>query len=265
MNRYSLLIPVLLLLTGCDSLDLQTADADIPVVQAYLQPDSPIEVEIWRQLIFQSEDTTQMFLTDLGVFLSNGDDTYHLVHTDSGRYTHEDIVVSPGQQWTLSFTYRDKEVGANTLIPGKPENFQSSGSTIEVFSFGGGFGGGTPPSPPEPIDLTWDNPEGNYHMIVVENTEEDPELINEDTDRPPRNFRNAPTQSSSQELNPFTFNYYGRHRVILYQLNPEYAALYEQLGTSSLDIVAPPSNISEGLGIFTGIHTDTLFVEVVPQ
>ena len=58
---------------------------------------------------------------------------------------------------------------------------------------------------------------------------------------------------------------FGDHRVIVYRVNPEYAALYESASNSSLNISEPPTNINNGLGIFTGISSDTLFFKVIEK
>jgi hypothetical protein len=160
----------------------------------------------------------------------------------------------------LNFNYDSKELSSQTIIPSKPEGFASSATSIIVSGvYGGGMGAGIPL---EPVTLNWENDDNQYHMVVVENIETNPTLIYTDTDAPVRSFRNAPTIAVTQDLNMRSFSYYGNHRLILFKLNPEYAALYEQLGTSSLDIVAPPTNITNGLGIFTGINADTLYLSV---
>jgi hypothetical protein len=38
--------------------------------------------------------------------------------------------------------------------------------------------------------------------------------------------------------------------------------LYKFSGNTSLNISEPPTNIKNGFGIFTGINTDTLYVNV---
>jgi len=80
--------------------------------------------------------------------------------------------------------------------------------------------------------------------------------------RPPRMFRNSPMQGTSSQISPMSFSYYGTHRVILFRLNAEYSAIYQENGSNSLNLTAPNSNIENGLGIFTGINSDTLMIEV---
>ena len=55
------------------------------------------------------------------------------------------------------------------------------------------------------------------------------------------------------------------HRIVLFHLNPDYAALYKQSSTSTQHIATPPTRVVNGLGIFTGVNTDTLYVAVKPQ
>ncbi|MEM7368673.1 MAG: hypothetical protein AAF587_08705 [Bacteroidota bacterium] len=58
---------------------------------------------------------------------------------------------------------------------------------------------------------------------------------------------------------------FGTHRVIVFRVNAEYAALYESSGTSPVSLSQPPPNVENGLGIFSGISGDTLFFEVIKQ
>lgn len=150
------------------------------------------------------------------------------------------------------------------MIPPKPDGFIASTSSIAIPQFSPGSG--TFPTFPDPIELGWENPDGAYYLIVVENLETDPEAIfedNGDTNRPPRpTFRSEPEQTNTFEIGFQNFQYYGAHRVILFRLNAEYASLYDDNGNSSQNLTAPYSNVVGGLGIFTGLNADTLMVTV---
>jgi hypothetical protein len=52
------------------------------------------------------------------------------------------------------------------------------------------------------------------------------------------------------------------HNVILMHVNPDYAALYRSSGSTSQNISTPPTSITNGLGVFTGVNADTLKFEV---
>lgn len=256
--KYIALSSLLLILFSCEKIDLQTADPDVAVVESYINPGNEIQVKIKKQIVFDDPDSEGEFLAGLVVKIQHNDLWEELVYMYDSIYVLENIIVGAGDVYEMQFEYNDLVITSETTIPNQPEDFQSSSSTIEIPTMGPGSG------EIEKQELTWTNPDLDYHMVVVESVDEDAELIfDTDDDHPPRAFRNAPVQGDEQELSPMSFTYYGRHRVILYRLNPEYAALYEDLGTSSLDLVAPPSNIENGLGIFTGINADTLYVNVV--
>lgn len=253
-------------LSACQKIQLQTADSNVAVVEAYITPGNQLSLKVFRQLMFENGDTTITYLNDLDLKVSDGEQWFTLSNQDSGIYVNPAIQIEPGMLCSMAFDYNGEAISAETYIPGKPEDFSSSASSIEAFTFSDGVGG--PPEMSDPIALSWLNPEEDYFLIVVENIEDNPSLINDlddEDDRPQPVFRNTPIQSDSLDINARMFSYYGTHQIILFKLNPEYAALYEQLSSSSLDITAPPSNIVNGLGIFTGINSDTLYVEVVSK
>ena len=161
-------------------------------------------------------------------------------------------------------TFNSKDVSAYTYVPDKPSNFTQSATRIAIqrtdSSSGPPFGG----SMPDPIDLTWDNNDGSYYLLVIENIEETLDPIRDFGDaEPPGNiFRKQPTTSASEQIRPMELEYYGTHRLILYHVLPDYATLYDQNSNSSQNLANPSSSIVNGYGIFTGLNSDTLFLEV---
>lgn len=262
-------IILLMAFSACQKIQLQKSDSDVAVVEGYITPGNQLSLKVFRQLMFENGDTTITYLNDLDLKVSNGSQWFTLSNQDSGIYVNPAMHIEPGMLCSLAFEYNGKAISAETTIPGKPESFSSSAASIEAFTFsGGGPGAGGPPEMSDPISLSWLNPDEEYFLIVVENIEDNPSLItavDDENDRPQPVFRNTPVQSDSLDINAQMFSYYGTHQIILFKLNPEYAALYEQLSNSSLDITAPPTNIVNGLGIFTGINSDTLYVEVVSK
>lgn len=267
MKTLKYLSPILIFISilSCEDINLQTADTNVAVVESYIHPGAPIEITIKKQLVFNVEDTTSAYLNDLEVYVLDNEDTYLLTNTEDGKYVNPQLQIKSGTDYTLTFNYNNKQVKATTTVPSKPEAFAISASSIEVVSMSG-FGPGSGLSErPDPVEISYNNPDDHYHIIVVECIESSLQLINSSTDRPTRSFRSRPEQGSLQMLDPMQFTYYGTHQIILYRLNAEYADLYEQIEATSLDIEAPPSNVENGLGIFTGINSDTLIVEVVAQ
>ena len=258
--RPILLMSLLLFLYSCEKVNLQTANPNVAVVESYIHPGNEIQVKIKKQIVFDEEDGGD-FIKSLEVSIEHDGLWESLAYKYDSIYVLENTSVEAGNIYTVSFSYSEQEIFAETYIPHRPENFYCSSSTIEIPQFGPGMGN---PGSFETEALSWENPDSDYHMVVIESIEENAETIqDEDDEHPPRSFRNMPIQGEEQELSPMSFTYYGLHRVVLFRLNPEYAALYEDLGNSSLDISTPPSNITNGLGIFTGINADTLYINVV--
>jgi len=231
------------------------------VVEGYINVDHKISITVTKEIPFNSDDTVAQPIEALEILLTNNDNSELLSDLGSGVYESNSIIARTDEKYSIEFEYNGKSVSSETTIPTKPIDYHTSANSITITSFTPGSG--APPSFPEPIQLTWDNPDNRYFLVVVENIENNPTPIY-DTSRfdPKMFFRNEPLQTNLYELNMRSFGYYGTHRVILYNLNPEYAALYEDNGSSSLNLSTPISNINGGLGIFTGINSDTLYLEV---
>lgn len=255
------LIVISLVMISCQKLDLATADADVPVVEAYLNPAAEILIHVTHQLVYESSDTVVNPIEGLIITIQS-EDTSLVCLVDSAGYYRAPLKPVEGKTYTMSFIYNDKVVSATTTILAKPSNFATSSTTVTI-GMGGEPGSGDPPTPPTPITLTWDNYDMSYYMVVTESIDSSPEPIFDTAEVvPERIFRSTPERIATQELNPRSFFYYGSHRIILFHLNADYAQLYDESSTSSLNLAKPPTNVVNGLGIFTGIHADTLYVTV---
>lgn len=116
-----------------------------------------------------------------------------------------------------------------------------------------------------PLVLSWDNPTGEYYFVVQQSADSnsDPVIsINNGQGLPQRRINNQPTNGSVTNIQPRSFSYFGKYNVILFRLNPDYAALYRSGGTSTQNLSTPPTAITNGLGIFTGVAPDTIQVLV---
>lgn len=245
---------------------------DIPVVESYLTMNKPVSLQISRKTAY--DDNVALSDDDINalqVKIKFDDQTRIIPALGDGAYSDPTFIPKEGTVYQLEFEYNNKTVSSSTQIPTKPTNYEQSATQIEIQSMtvGGGFGGpgGTRPTMPDPVRLTWTNDDSGYYMVVIENIETSPTAIynfgdNAD-DAPKRIFRNEPTQSNQYEIAAMNFQYYGRHRLILFHLNAEYAALYNDNGTTSQNLTNPITNVDNGLGIFTGINADTLMIKVV--
>ncbi len=257
------LILSLILLIACNKEDIEYTDT--PIVEAYLIPGNYLTVKISRQIPFASEvEVSSDNINSLPIQVEWNNQTHQLTPLGDGNYIDSSIIVTEGAKYNISFSFNSKSVKAYTYIPTQPLNFTQSATTIEIEQMDTTSG---PPSGtmPDPITLTWDNTDGSYYLIVVENIESTLVPIRDFGDEtPPGNrFKKSPSNSSSEVINSMEFQYYGMHRIILYHVLPDYAALYNQNSANSLTLTNPSTSITNGYGIFTGLNSDTLFINVV--
>jgi hypothetical protein len=260
-------------MSACTEESSLSLDTETAVVQAYLYAGQPIgSIAITQSFSYARESTDLITLEDLDIEISDGNQSIPLFHSSEGNYQNLDFKPESGKTYTLTFEHNGEQISSETFIPEKKEIAISQTSIelekIEGTGFpGGGFGQGNN----EAIEITWENNSEDYYYVVVENIEEDPEFVNDflaeflanGTAR--RFFRiTEPEITDFHALNTRRdLTQFGTYRIIVYRVNPEYAALYESSGSSSVTIAQPPNNIENGLGIFTGISSDTVFLEVI--
>lgn len=261
----------MLSLVACEKENITSKFEDVPVVEAYLKANNVFEMKISRQIPFTDEvDYSTDDINNLNIFVSVDGSTYMLSSQGEGVYVDSALIISEGTQYELQFKFNDKNVTAITYIPAKPSNFQQSRAEMiieqpDLSGSGGPFGGF--PDQPDPVEFTWNNSDGSYYLIVVENIENNLVPVRDfgDNEIPAPSFRNEPSQGNSFELDSRRISYYGTHRIILYHLNPDYALLYDDGETTSQNLTTPLTGITNGVGIFTGMHSDTLLLEVKDQ
>ncbi len=268
--HYRYLVPLafmLILLHSCEK-ERNVEYTDTPVIEGYLMPDKPILIEISRQYPFLSDVAySNDHIDSLEVYLSF-DNQKRLLHPyGKGVYGDSNLYPEVGKYYTLEFRFNDKDVSAFTYLPEKPRDLQQSVTSIEVArrdstsGFPGSF------TQPEPIEITWENNDRSYYLVLVENLESvlDPIIDFGDQDPPGSIFRKTPSITSSESLRSMEFQYFGTHAIIVCHVLPDYASMYGENTASSLNLTSPSSSIVNGYGIFTGLNMDTLYIEVNEQ
>ncbi|HCT31171.1 MAG TPA: hypothetical protein DIW31_10685 [Bacteroidales bacterium] len=263
-NRKTIVLALslqLLLFIACEKVEEQQTNSNKVVVEGYLQPNHKATIKVTKELAYESNDSVLQPIDGLEIMLTNNDFSELMVDKGSGVYESNSLTIFENERYSIKFYYNKKLVKAETIVPSKPDNFTASATSFAIPSFSP-FSG-EPPSFPDPIKLNWSNPDNKYCLVVVKNIESNPTAIFDTTRFELKKiFRNKPMQSDNYELNMRSFNYYGTHQIIVFNINAEYVSLYDDNGTSSLNIQTPSTNVSGGLGIFTGINSDTVYVEV---
>ena len=262
--KYSFFIIILLALNACDSTTELDLKEDTVVLDAYLYAGQAID-SIKVSLSNAASDTTDFeTLDDLIITISDDNQSIELEPMGNGYYQKLDFFIETETNYSISFEYKETTISASTYIPAKKEATISL-SEIEIEP----ITPGKPPSgtPHEPIEVTWNNSEGDYYYVLTQNIEENPEYIitalNGNDTRRRFSFITEPQIIDTYNVDARRdIQQYGTHEVIVFRVNPEYAALYETSGTTSNNLVQPPTNVENGLGIFTGVSSDTLILEV---
>jgi hypothetical protein len=238
---------------------------DTPIIESYLMSGDTVSVKITRQIPFSSNVGYSSDNIDaLNINLNYNNTNYALQPKGNGIYTYHGLTVTQGVQCTLTFSFNKKNVSAYTYVPTKPVGFATSTTAIQLPKIDATSGPPTSFTQPSPIQLTWANPDASYYLIVVENIEAvlDPIRDFGNSAAPSNRFRKQPVNGTGEQLRSFDFKYFGTHRVILYHVLPDYASLYSQSSTSSQNLSNPSTSILNGYGIFTGLNSDTLYIDV---
>ncbi len=266
------LFAIALLFPSCEQESIDTIDLKTAVLEGYIFAGQGVDsIRITQSYSYSREDTTLIVLDDLEVSMSNEQYSAILEPARNGYYQNPEFVIQSDKVYTIQFTHENKTVFAQTYVPLK-RDVSISTEVIEMEQIEGGFGPGNITNQPDPIEISWDNPEGDYYYVLLENMEEEPEYINlaiqqflEQNGEEIRRFSfiTQPQITDFHSVNTRRdIQQFGLYRVIVFRVNPEYAALYESSGSSSLSLEEPPSNVENGLGIFTGVSSDTVYFEV---
>ena len=267
---YLAFLMIILLLSSCEETSISSVDAETPVVSSYLYAGQSLDsLRVTLSNSYAREDTQLLTLDELEISITEGDNSYRLNPFGEGYYQQAALIIAAEKSYNLEFEWRGATISASTFVPAKREaKLSTSLIEMEKITNTGGFPGGGF-TQIDPIEISWDNPEGDYYYVLIENLETNPEYVNDfiadlEEDLGQR-FRRItePDITDFYSITPRReITQYGTHRVIIFRVSPEYAALYQPSGTSSQSLREPPSNNENGHGIFTGVSSDTLYFEV---
>jgi hypothetical protein len=242
-------------LLACKKEDAALADYSRPVVQAYLVPGIPVQVKVYYQKYLDDTISYGFPIEDLQLKISDGTNTVSLTESSAGVYEYADAgFVKDRGTYSLSFTYLDKTISAQTTVPDKPTGFTvSSGSQkVPVFSIG------TEPEIFVPVTFKWNYTNGGNYMMVMKNTDAYPTRANTRNTRPYSDSEVILGQVSTYQTQQMTFNFLGNYKVLLFHINKEYSDALNSGGGTSLNLTNPYTNVVNGLGVFTAMQADTL-------
>ncbi len=274
---------VMLAVAACDA-PVDPAEADLVVIEAFLFAGEPVrDVRLTATVLLGEDPALAPTIDDADVTLFKNGVAYVLASVgDSGRYEYTgiDLVVAEGDEFRIEVAYFGRVAVGETIVPAPPINVAVDGDTLfaPVINIGGGGGGGGGGgrggggggggginTEEAQLGVTWDNGSELLHFVVVEGLEDGTEAIFPEQllERLSR-FRliTEPTTDTFFAVNLLLLRDLGQHQVRVYRVNGEYSELYENRTQDSRDLNEPPSNIRNGLGIFSAFNSVTALFEV---
>lgn len=281
-----ILISFLAAIFSCNEEAVYTPDERF-VLQAYLYAGEPVwDVTVRNAVPLTVSDSVGEPVNDAEITIYKNDIAYQLVSSsDSGTYEYpdDDLIIETGDDISISAIVGDREVSAQTTVPEAPTGVIISSDSILLpeieFDDSSGFPDFTAiqellqAQQDVQLEIVWDNPNGELFFIIVENAEESQESIFPESNGffGRLNGRGAfrqisrPTRESSYQINFQNIQYWGKYIVKVYRVNQEYADLYENLEQDSRDLNEPPTNIKNGLGIFSAFNSQSAYFEVIKK
>ncbi len=263
------------MLCGCFNTELEFKDQHLIIVEAYIYSGTNLtNINLTSMISFGNDSTGGEGIDNAVVTLSKNSGIWLLRSNPDlpGNYIpEEDIPVVPGDTFQLTVEVDDMMLHSSTVVPDLPPEINLSAGFIYIPKIDDPREQGQIDFP-DPVELTWANPDKKYYYFRIENIETDPESIRPD---PPANMPFARggyafqmfTRPVNNELYTITsreLTHFGTHRIIVYSVNQEYVNLYETQEQDTRKLNEPFSNIDNGLGIFTSFSSDTLYFEVIP-
>lgn len=246
------------LLISCKK-ESQDSSTNLPVVQAYLYPGRTLTVKLYQQKSLSDTAKYGTVITGQELYVSDGSNKVKLTESSKGTYTYNDnTFLIAGKTYTLIFNYLSKDVTAKTVMPSKPQNFATQHPAVNYIR---------PTNAIATSDtlnrFTWDNPDSLNHVLVFDNVDDTFFPLGRGTgfgNNTSNIFDINTERKSAYYVVSNSFPYYGNYQVILLRVNQEYINIIESnsLNSNSQNLLNVPTNVVNGLGIFTALQADTL-------
>lgn len=278
MNKIYILLFGVLFFTSCGDENLNDIADSQFVVEAFLFAGEPVDdIKIKTTFPLTSEDDTSAPINNAQVTIIKEGARFPLVSSDSeGNYNYpgDDLTVETGDVFELEVIANGITATAITTVPTPTTGLSISQDTIKVpqLSLSSGMAAIVNTIQEflqeSSIDASWDNPEEDLYFMVVESADDTfipifPQQVLDalETFR----FVSEPTNESSLSFLAGTLVSFGSYTVEVFHINQEYADLYENRTQDSRDLNEPPSNINNGVGVFSAFNSDRRTFYVVPD
>ncbi len=262
-------IILLIFLSSCE--ELETPNLNQFVIEGFITADFNIDDIKVKETVSLNDEITDVPISDAMVRVITDEQEVILdFDAATGKYIDatNSLLVEVGKEYGIEVIADGTVAISNTVVPEKPTGLALSRDTLYI--------------PTLPLNITiieeigrlfeeevstisWEGTPGRYYYVVIETQESEldpllPPEIPAQSRELLGSFRfiSAPSESTSFNIIGIALQTYGRHVAKVYSVNQEYVDLFNSETQDSRDLNQPPSNINNGLGIFSAFAVDSL-------
>lgn len=246
---------------ACEKQETSTGNI---IVEAYLYVNRPFDSIKITETVSSEMPFFSNPVINAEVVIESAEKKYRLSdlpnHPGIYQYTGNDFTIEPNTCYNLTVEYKNYELLAQTVTP--------SGSSCPVLS----NDTLVPVETVTPKDiyntyavLSWKSLT-DYTFIMKNYIEKDTVPIEfssfiNSTYLP--YYLQQPFLGSVVVIQMQDFKYYGKYKMVVCQVNEDFVNLFEESDERPISLMQ--ENINGGLGIFTGIYSDTVLINVVKK
>ncbi len=265
----------LLILTISNCEELERPNTNQFVVEGFLTADFAVSDIKVKETLSLNDDITDIPISNAQVILSSGSDAVMLEFDPlTGRYVDPSggLEIKSGDQYDIEINVNGTLATSSSVVPEKPTGLGLTETKLVVPTLRLSFALRDQIGrlfEEEISTFSWKGEPGRSYFVVIETLEEtlDPILPSEipaEATELLSSFRfiSAPSEATSFDIIAIALETYGRHVAKVYSVNQEYVDLFNSETQDSRDLNEPPSNVTNGLGIFTAFAVDSLVFTV---
>jgi len=260
---------LIVLLLGCE--ELEQPNLNQFVVEGFITADFTIDDIKIKETVSLNDEIEDIPVSDAVVILSkNGEGVTLDYDLNSKKYFDAtgSFQIEVGSEVEIEVIVNETVATSSSIVPEKPTGLSLSKDVLVIptlqldFSLRDEI---TRLFEEEVSTLTWQGVPGRSYYVVIETQEQEldpilPSGIPAESQELLASFRfiSAPSEATSFDIIGVALETYGRHVAKVYSVNQEYVDLFNSETQDSRDLNEPPSNINNGLGIFSAFAVDSL-------
>jgi len=258
---------------GCG--ELERPNTNQFVVEGFVTADFKVNDIKIKETVGLADEVIDIPIDDALVRLATAEREVLLDYnplTQKYEDTSGEFLIEVGQTLDIEIVLDGTVASSTSTVPEKPTGLSLSKTELIVPTLGFNFGLREQIADlfeNETSTLSWNGQAGRSYFVVIENQEETiepllPSQIPEESLELLSSFRfiSEPSEATSFEIISIALETYGMHMAKVYSVNEEYVELFNSDTQDSRDLNEPPSNIQNGLGIFSAFAVDSIAFEV---